>query len=122
MEKRILSPKNAASSSAPFSPGIQAGNMVFVSGQVPLKEERKGDIRAQTRSVITRIQQILAEAGLTLADVVSTTVYLVNTADFKAMNEVYAEMFVRDFPARATVRTDLMAEGALVEISAIALR
>lgn len=126
MAKRSLYSKTVARTSSPISPGVQLGNMVFVSGQGALDEQRKvigrGDIKAQTRCVITRIQQILAEAGLSLDDVVSTTVYLVNVADFKAMNEVYAEMFTKDFPARATVRTDLMAEGVLVEISAIAAR
>jgi 2-iminobutanoate/2-iminopropanoate deaminase len=126
LAKRTLYPKTVARSSSPISPGVQLGNMVFVSGQVALDEERKvigrGEVKSQTRFVITRIQQILAEVGLKLDDVVSTTVYIVNIMDFKAMNEVYAEMFGPDFPARATVRADLMAEGALVEISAIAGR
>lgn len=125
MPKKVLQPK-AWIPRGPYSLGTQVGNLAFVAGQISQDNEGKligpGDVKAQTRVVIEKIQQILAEAGMTLEDIVSTTVYLQNLSDYKDMNEVYAELFKKDFPARATVRADLAGEGLLVEIAAIAAR
>lgn len=125
MPKKLLQPEGYMPR-GPFSAGTQVGNLVFVSGQLSLDKDGKlagpGDIRTQTRVVIERIGAILAEAGMTLEDVVSATVYLQDLRDYKAMNEVYAALFKRDFPARATVRADLAGDGFLVEIAAIAAR
>jgi reactive intermediate/imine deaminase len=126
MAKKVLQPTLRQRPRGPFSLGTQVRNLVFVAGQVSQDAEgnvlHRGDVRAQTREVIGRIREVLAEAGMTLADVVSTTVYLPNLADYPGMNEVYRELFQSDFPARASVRADLVAEGLLVEIAAIAAR
>lgn len=125
MPKKVLQPKGWIPR-GPYSLGTQVGNLAFVAGQISQDNEGKpigpGDVKTQTRIVIEKIQQILAEAGMTLEDVVSTTVYLQNLSDYKDMNEVYAAFFKKDFPARATVRADLAGEGLLVEIAAIAAR
>jgi len=125
MPKKVLQPK-AWVPRGPYSLGTQAGNLVFVAGQISLDNDGKvigpGDVKAQTRVVIEKIRQVLAEAGMTLDEVVSTTVYLQDLSDYKEMNEAYAALFKKDFPARATVRADLAGEGLLVEIAAIAAR
>jgi reactive intermediate/imine deaminase len=126
MAKKILQPVLRKPPRGPFSLGTQVKNLVFVAGQVSQDADgnvlHRGDVRAQTREVIERIREVLIEAGMTLEDVVSTTVYVPNLADYSGMNEVYREIFKSDFPARATVRADLVAEGLLVEIAAIAAR
>jgi len=125
MPKKVLQPKRWIPR-GPYSLGTQVGNLAFVAGQISRDNDGTligpGDVKAQTRVVIEKIQEILAEAGMTLEDVVSATVYLQNLSDYKDMNEVYATLFKKDFPARATVRADLAGEGVLVEIAAIAAR
>lgn len=125
MAKKVLQPKKWIPR-GPYSLGTQVGNLAFVAGQISQDNDGKtigpGDVKAQTRVAIEKIQQILTEAGMTLEDVVSTTVYLQDLSDYKAMNEIYTELFKKDFPARATVRADLAGEGLLVEIAAIAAR
>jgi reactive intermediate/imine deaminase len=126
MAKMILQPKSWAKPSSPYSPGTQLGNLVCVAGQVSQDKDgrivAKGDVRQQTRVAIERIREVLAEAGMTLADVMATTVYLKHLTDFQAMNEAYRELFKGDFPARATVQANLADEELLVEITAIAAR
>lgn len=125
MAKKILKPKKWIPA-GPYSLGTQAGNMAFLSGQIATANDGStigvGDVKRQTSVVIEKIEDLLAEAGMTLADVVSCTVYLQNLDDYKAMNEVYSARFGQDFPARATVRADLAGSGLLVEISAIAVK
>lgn len=125
MPKKILRPKNWIPA-GPYSLGTQIGNFAFLSGQIAQANDGSvigaGDAKAQTEVIIDKIEEILAEAGMGLADVVSTTVYLQSLSDYKAMNEVYSARFKSDFPARATVRADLAGEGLLVEISVIAAR
>jgi 2-iminobutanoate/2-iminopropanoate deaminase len=125
MAKKVLQPKGWVPR-GPYSLGTQVGNLAFVAGQISQDNEGKvigpGDVKTQTRVVIEKIQRILAEAGMTLEDVVSATVYLQSLSDYKEMNEVYSALFKQDFPARATVRADLAGEGLLVEIAAIAAR
>lgn len=125
MAKKILKPKNWIPA-GPYSLGTQIGNFAFLSGQIAMANDGSvigsGDVKAQTEVVIDKIEEILAEAGMGLADVASTTVYLQSLGDYKAMNEVYSKRFKSDFPARATVRADLAGEGLLVEISVIAAR
>ena len=126
LAKKILQPTLRKPPRGPFSLGTQVNNLVFVAGQVSQDAAghvlHRGDVRAQTREVIERIREVLIEAGMTLNDVVSTTVYVPNLADYSGMNEVYREIFESEFPARATVRADLVVEGLLVEIAAIAAR
>jgi 2-iminobutanoate/2-iminopropanoate deaminase len=104
-------------SGLPFSQGVQAGNLLFVAGQVGT-----GDgVREQTRSALDGVRAVLAEVGADLTNVVSATVFLTDVADFAAYNEAWVEAFGDHRPARATVRADLMVPGPLVEVQAIAV-
>lgn len=122
--KKVLATTNAPAAIGPYSQAIHAGNMVFVSGQLPIDPATGAfageDIVAQTRQSLTNIKSILESDGLTMADVVKTTVLLQNIDDFAAMNEVYATFFEGDCPARAAFEVAALPKGALVEIEAIA--
>lgn len=125
MTKKLLKPKNWIPA-GPYNLGTQVGDLAFLSGQIAQANDGEvigaGDVKAQTHVVIDKIEEILAEAGMGLDDVVSTTVYLQTLDDYAVMNEVYSSRFESEFPARATVRADLAGDGLLVEISAIAAR
>ena len=110
----------------PYSQAIQTGNMLFVSGQIPI-DPATGvfageDIATQTRQSLTNVSNILAAAGYSLNDVVKTTVLLADIADFATMNAVYAEFFTENKPARACFAVKDLPRGALVEIEAIAAK
>ncbi|MEE0111424.1 MAG: RidA family protein [Oscillospiraceae bacterium] len=125
MNQPIHTP-NAPAAIGPYSQAVQAGNMLFVSGQIPIDPATGAfagdDIVTQTRQSLTNVQNILAAAGYTCADVVKTTVLLADIADFAAMNAVYAEFFTGDCPARACFAVKDLPKGALVEIEAIACK
>jgi 2-iminobutanoate/2-iminopropanoate deaminase len=106
-----------------YSPAVRAGNLVFVSGQVP-RDTRTGevigtDVREQTRAVLENTRRVLEAAGAALADVVAVTAYLARVEDWDAFNEVYRATFQPPYPTRTTVGVDL--RGVLVEISVIAV-
>ena len=115
---------NAPAAIGPYSQAVQAGNMLFVSGQIPIDPATGAfagtDITTQTNQSLTNVKNILAAAGYTLNDVVKTTVLLADIADFAAMNAVYAEYFTENKPARACFAVKDLPRGALVEIEAIA--
>lgn len=115
---------NAPAAIGPYSQAVQAGNLLFVSGQIPIDpatgEFAGSDIATQTNQSLTNIRNILAAAGYSLNDVVKTTVLLADIADFAAMNAVYAEYFSENKPARACFAVKDLPRGALVEIEAIA--
>ena len=115
---------NAPAAIGPYSQAVQTGNMLFVSGQIPIDpatgEFAGNDITTQTHQSLTHIKNILAAAGYTLNDVVKTTVLLADIADFAAMNAVYAEYFCENKPARAAFAVKDLPKGAKVEIEAIA--
>ena len=117
---------NAPAAIGPYSQAIQAGNTIYVSGQLPIDPATgafAGDeIKAQTRQSLTNIKNILAEAGTDMSAVVKTTVLLANIADFVAMNEVYAEFFSAPYPARAAFQVACLPKNALIEIEAIAVK
>ena len=107
----------------PFSPGIRIGDFLFVSGQGPIGKDGKvvsGDIRAQTRLTLENFRSVVRDAGMTIEDVVQTTVYLADLTDYQGMNEVYRNEFPDPKPARATVRADLLF-GMKVEVQGIAI-
>ena len=110
----------------PYSQAIQAGNTVYVSGQLPIDPATGAfagaDIASQTRQSLTNLKNILNAAGADLCDVVKTTVYLANIADFAAMNEVYAQFFLAPFPARAAFEVACLPKNALVEIECVAVK
>jgi 2-iminobutanoate/2-iminopropanoate deaminase len=117
---------NAPAAIGPYSQAIIAGNTVYVSGQLPIDPATGlfagDDIAAQTRQSLTNLKSILNEAGADLCDVVKTTVYLANIADFAAMNEVYATFFTAPYPARAAFEVACLPKNALVEIECIAVK
>ena len=123
--KKAINSKKAPGAIGPYSQAIEAGGMVFVSGQLPINAET-GEMaqgaQAQTRQSLENIKHILEEAGLTMGDVVKTTVFLEDMSLFGEMNEVYATYFVAPFPARSAVAVDALPKGASVEIECIAVR
>ena len=110
----------------PYSQAIQAGDTVYVSGQLPIDpatgQFAEGDIRDLTRQSLLNVQHILESVGLSMAHVVKTTVFLADMNDFAGMNEVYAEFFAAPFPARSAVAVKTLPKGARVEIECIAVR
>lgn len=117
---------NAPKALGPYSQAIEAGGMVFASGQVPIDPATdkfvEGGIKEQTRQSLTNAQNILHEAGTDLHHVVKTTVFLSDMNDFAAMNEVYAEFFAQPYPARSAVAVKTLPKGALVEVECIAVK
>lgn len=125
MERRIIQTDSAPRAMGPYSQAVRTGEFIFCAGQIPLDPATgklvEGDISAQTRRALTNLGNVLAAAGSDLSRVLKTTVFLANLDDFKAMNEVYAEFFANQPPARSTVQVARLPAGALVEIEAIAL-
>ena len=120
-----ISTEKAPAAIGPYSQAVQAGNTVYVSGQLPSDPATGAfageDIRAQTRQSLTNIRSILEAVGADMSKVVKTTVLLKNIADFAAMNEVYAEFFAAPYPARAAFQVAALPKDALVEIECVAV-
>lgn len=110
----------------PYSQGIVAGNLLFVSGQLPIDPATgnfaEGGIKALTTQALKNLFAIVAEAGFEPSDIVKTTVFLADMADFAEMNEVYSQFFAAPFPARSAVAVKTLPKGARVEIECIAAR
>lgn len=125
MARRAVTSDDAPAAIGPYSPGIHAGGLVFLSGQIPIDPASgalvDGDIAAQTRQVMRNLGALLSAAGLSFADVVRTTVYLRDLGEFAAMNDVYAAFVSDPPPARSTVGVARLPRDARVEIDAIAL-
>lgn len=121
--KEISTPK-APAAIGPYSQAVRTGNLVFVSGQLPIDPATGAfagdDIKTLTRQSLTNIKSILETAGTDMAHVVKTSVFLADIADFGGMNEVYAEFFQKPYPARSAVAVKTLPKGALVEIECIA--
>jgi 2-iminobutanoate/2-iminopropanoate deaminase len=126
MQRERISTADAPGAIGPYSQAIATTNLVFCSGQVALEPASgvlvEGDVRAQTRRALENLSGVLNAAGSSLAQVVKTTVFLISMGDFTAMNEVYAEFFAGDPPARSTIAVAELPKGARVEIEAVALR
>lgn len=124
--KKQISTNNAPAAIGPYSQAIEANGMVFVSGQLPVNpatgEFAEGGIKELTYQSLTNMKNILAEVGLTMENVVKTTVFLADMADFAAMNEVYASFFTGVAPARSAVAVKTLPKNALVEIECIAVK
>ncbi|MDK2964599.1 MULTISPECIES: RidA family protein [Lacrimispora] len=122
--KKVLATEKAPAAIGPYSQGVRGGDYVFVSGQLPIDPATGTfageDIAAQTRQSLTNIKAILESGGLTMENVVKTTVLLKDINDFAAMNEVYATFFQGECPARAAFGVAALPKDALVEIEAIA--
>jgi 2-iminobutanoate/2-iminopropanoate deaminase len=123
MKKEISTPK-APAAIGPYSQAIQVGNLIYTSGQIPIDPATgqlvEGGIKEQTCQSLNNIQAILQEAGLTMASVVKTTVFMADMADFAEMNSVYAEFFTEPYPARSAVAVKTLPKNALVEIEVVA--
>ena len=126
MSNIAINTPNAPAAIGPYSQAIQAGNTIYVSGQLPIDPATgafAGDeIKAQTRQSLTNMKNLLIEAGTDMSAVVKTTVLLANIADFAAMNEVYAEFFTAPYPARAAFQVACLPKNALVEIECVAVK
>ena len=125
MKKSIVTTA-APAAIGPYSQGIDAGGIVITSGQLPVGPATgtfaEGGVAGQTRQSLANVQAVLAQAGLTMENVVKTTVFLQDMNDFAAMNEVYATFFPGEPPARSAVEVARLPKDALVEIEAIAVR
>ena len=124
--KKVIATMNAPQAIGPYSQAIFVGNMVFASGQLGLVPATgnfaEGGIKEQTAQAFQNVKAILTEAGLTMDQVVKTTVFLADMNDFGAMNEVYAQQFSGVFPARSAVAVKTLPKNALVEIEVIAVQ
>lgn len=125
MDKQVISTTDAPAAIGPYSQAIRAGNMLFVSGQIPLNPqmgEMVGTTAAeQARQVLNNLRAVLQSAGASLDNVVKTTIFLTDLGQFGEVNAVYAEFFPQNPPARSTVQVSALPRGAQVEIEAIAI-
>lgn len=126
MSNKAISTASAPAAIGPYSQGVAAGNTAYISGQLPINpatgEFAGQDIVSQTRQSLTNIKSILEANGMTMGDIVKTTVLLTDIGEFAAMNQVYAEFFCEPFPARAAYQVAALPKGAKVEIEAIAVK
>jgi 2-iminobutanoate/2-iminopropanoate deaminase len=122
--KQAVSSPGAPTAIGPYSPAVRTGQLLFVSGQVPIDPTTgnliDGDIAAMTRRVLDNVGALLKAGGLTFADVVRTTVFLADMNDFASVNEVYGTYFPQPYPARATVQVSRLPKDSRVEIDVIA--
>lgn len=123
---KVISTQKAPAAIGPYSQAIQVGNLVYTSGQLPIDPATgvfaEGGIREQTRQSLANVKAILEEAGMSMNQVVKTTVFLADMGDFAEMNSVYAEFFAAPYPARSAVAVKTLPKGALVEIEVLAAR
>ena len=123
-EKQTIKPAKSAPAVGPYNHAVRTGDLLFCAGQIPLDPASgnlvTGDIKAQTQQVLQNVKAILDDQGLGFSNVVKSTVFLTNLADFAGMNEVYAKYFTSDFPARSTVQVAALPRGANVEIEVVA--
>jgi 2-iminobutanoate/2-iminopropanoate deaminase len=121
---KVISTTKAPAAIGPYSQAIKVGNLVYTSGQIPIDPQTgsivEGSIKEQTRQSLTNVKAILEEAGLTMANVVKTTVFMADMNDFAEMNAVYAEFFSEPYPARSAVAVKTLPKGALIEIEVVA--
>jgi 2-iminobutanoate/2-iminopropanoate deaminase len=121
---KVISTKKAPAAIGPYSQAIQVGNLVYTSGQIPIDPAIgvfvEGGIKEQTRQSLTNVKSILEEAGLSMNNVVKTTVFLADMNDFADMNAIYAEFFSEPYPSRSAVAVKTLPKGALIEIEVIA--
>lgn len=123
--KKVIATTQAPAAIGPYSQAILAGNILFASGQLGIdpatNDFAEGGVKAQTAQAFRNIAAVLAAAGYSVQDIVKTTVFLADMADFAAMNEVYAAQFDGDFPARSAVAVRTLPKNGLVEIEVVAI-
>ena len=121
--KKVISTKDAPQAIGPYSQAIAANGFLFISGQLgvtPSGEFAGADVKSQAQRSLQNLQAILSEAGLGFENVVKTTIFLADIADFAAVNEIYAKFFSEPYPARSTIAVKTLPKGGLVEIELIA--
>jgi 2-iminobutanoate/2-iminopropanoate deaminase len=123
--KKIISTSDAPAAVGPYSQAVRVGSTIYCAGQIPL-DPKSGqivskDISEQTRRVLDNITAVLKAEGLTFENIVKTTVFLTDLADFQTVNEIYASYFMQGRPARSTVQVPALPKGARIEIEAIAV-
>ena len=122
--KEVINTKAAPAAIGPYSQAIKVGNLVYTSGQIPIDPTTgsfvEGGIKEQTHQSLTNVKAVLEEAGLTMANVIKTTVFMADMNDFADMNSVYGEFFAEPYPARSAVAVKTLPKGALVEIEVVA--
>ena len=115
---KVISTTKAPAAIGPYSQAIQVGNLVYTSGQIPIDPATgvfvEGGIKEQTRQSLTNVKAILEEAGLSMSNVVKTTVFMADMNDFADMNTVYAEFFSEPYPARSAVAVKTLSKGAVL--------
>jgi 2-iminobutanoate/2-iminopropanoate deaminase len=122
--KTIIKPAKSPAAVGPYNHAVRTGDLLFCAGQIPIDPATgnliAGDIKAQTERVLQNVKAILDDQKLTFTNVVKSTVFLTNLADFAGMNEVYAKYFTNDCPARSTIQVAALPKGANVEIEVVA--
>lgn len=124
LTKSVIRPKKAAPAVGPYNHAVRVGDMLFCAGQIPIDPATgnlvEGDIKAQTTQVLENVKTILDDQKLSFNNVIKTTVFLTNLADFAGMNEVYSKYFTVNHPARSTIQVAALPRNAIVEIEVIA--
>ena len=123
--KKVVETKKAPGAIGPYSQGIDIGNLIFFSGQIPLNRETgemPEGIEAQTKQALENVKGLLESQGLDFSHVVKTTVFLDNMDDFNTVNSIYAQYFVEPYPARSAVDVGRLPKGALIEVEIIACK
>ena len=122
--KTIIKPAKSPAAVGPYNHAVRVGDLLFCAGQIPISPADgniiAGDIKAQTERVLENVKAILEDQQLTFANVVKSTVFLTDLANFAGMNEVYAQYLTGDFPARSTIQVAALPKGASVEIEIVA--
>lgn len=125
MGRELITSPTAAPAIGPYSPALKVGNLLFLSGQIPLDpatgEIVDGDVRAQATRVLENMRELLTAGGADFSHVVRTTIFLADIADFAVVNEIYARYFAAPYPARATVQVARLPKDVRIEIDAIAV-
>jgi 2-iminobutanoate/2-iminopropanoate deaminase len=124
LKKIIIKPAKSPAAVGPYNHAVRVGDLLFCAGQIPINPKDgslvTGDVSAQTERVLQNVKVILDDQGLTFANVVKSTVFLTNLADFDQMNDVYAKHFTENYPARSAVHVTGLPKGAKVEIEVVA--
>jgi 2-iminobutanoate/2-iminopropanoate deaminase len=122
--KQIIKPAKSPAAVGPYNHAVRIGDLLFCAGQIPIEPATgnliSGDIKAQTERVLENVKAILDDQKLTFANVVKSTVFLTDLANFAGMNEIYSKYFTENFPARSTIQVAALPKGANVEIEVIA--
>ena len=122
--KTIIKPAKSPTAVGPYNHAVRVGDLLFCAGQIPIEPATgnlvEGDIKVQTERVLQNVKAILDDQQLTFANVVKSTVFLTDLANFAGMNEIYAKYFTGDFPARSTIQVAALPKAATVEIEVIA--